>query len=94
VSVVGPPVGVLVVVETVNVEEAPGAMEVGLNEQVVAVGQPETVRATLPVKPLIAEIDMVELPDPPRVIVSDVGLREIEKSGVAAGFTVRATVVE
>jgi len=87
-------VGVLLVVETVKVEDVPGVMEVGLNEQVVAEGQPVMLSATLPLNPLIAVTDIAELPDPPRVMVSDVGLREIEKSGAAAGLTVSDTVVE
>ena len=91
---IGPPVGVLVVVETVKVEDPAPVTEVGLNEHVVPDGQPVTLRPTVPVNPLMAAIDTVELPDEPRVIVKDVGLREIEKSGTAAGLTVSATAVE
>ena len=88
------PVLVLVVVETVRVEVAVGVTEVGCNEQVAPDGQPVTVSATLPLNPFSAVTVTAEFPDVPCVSVSDVGLRDIEKSGVAAGLTVSATVVE
>jgi len=88
------PVLVLAVVETVRVEVAVGVREVGCSEQVAPDGQPVTVRATLLLNPFSAVTVIVEVPDPPCVSVSDLGLRDIEKSGGAAGLTVSATVVE
>jgi hypothetical protein len=87
------PVVVLVVVETVRVEFAVGDTGVG-SEHVAPDGQPVTARPTLPLNPFTAVTVIVELPDPPWVSVSDVGLREREKSGTGAGLTVSATVVE
>ena len=74
------PVVVLVVVLTVSVELAVGVTGLG-REQVAPDGQPVTVRATLPLNPFNAVAVMVEVPDPPWVSVSDVGLLETEKSG-------------
>src|SRR6266480_7517914 len=78
------PVLVLAVVETVRVEVAVGVTEVGCSEQVAPDGQPVTVRATLLLNPFSAVTVIVEVPDPPCVSVSDVGLRDIEKSGTGA----------
>ena len=86
------PVAVLAVVETVRVEFAVGVTGLG-SEQVAPDGQPVTTRATLPLNPFTAVTVMAEVPAPPWVSVSDVGLRDMEKSGVAAGLTVSATVV-
>ena len=92
------PVAVLAVVETVRVELAVavgvGVTELGESEQVAPDGQPATVRATLLLNPLIEVTVTVEVPVPPWVSVNDVGLRDIEKSGAAAGLTVSDTVVE
>ncbi len=81
------PGGVLAAVATVNVElvEPPegGVTEAGLNVQVAFVGQPVTERPTELLKPFSEVTVTVELPDWPGVSVSDVGLAEIEKSGVA-----------
>src|SRR2546427_81716 len=54
------------------------------SEQVAPDGQPVTVRPTLPLNPFSAVTVIVEVPDPPCVSVSDVGLRDIEKSGTDA----------
>jgi len=51
------PVGVVLVVETVNVELAGDGgkvTEIGLNVQVLAAGQPATLRLTVPVNPFNA----------------------------------------
>jgi hypothetical protein len=74
------PVAVPVVVLTVRVEFAVGVTGLG-SEQVARDGQPVTVSATLPLNPFNAVAVMVEVPDPPWVSVSDVGLADIEKSG-------------
>jgi len=87
------PVVVPAVVETVRVEFAVGVTGLG-SEQVAPDGQPVTARATLPVNPFNAVTVIAEVPDPPWVGASDVGLRDTEKSGAAAGLTVSATVVE
>jgi hypothetical protein len=52
------------------------------------------VSATLPVNPFSAVTVIVEVPELPCVSVSDLGLRDREKSGAAAGLTVSATLVE
>ena len=87
------PVAVLAVVETVRVELAVGVTGLG-SEHVAPDGQPFTARATLPLNPFNAVAVMVEVPDPPWVSVSEVGLRDSEKSATAAGLTVSDTVVE
>ena len=88
------PVAVLDVVDTVRVEGVPGVTEPGLSEQVAPDGQPVTVSPTLPVNPLDPVTVTVEVPVPPCVSVSDVGLAEMEKFGTAAGLTVSVTLVE
>jgi hypothetical protein len=91
------PVLVLAVVETVRVEVAVGVTELVESEQVAPVapdGQPVMVSATLPVNPFSAVTVIVEVPELPCVSVSDLGLRDREKSGAAAGLTVSATLVE
>ena len=87
------PVAVLAVVVTVSVEFAVGVTGLG-SVQVAPDGQPVTARATLPLNPFNAVAVIVEVPDPPWVSVSDVGLRDSEKSETGAGLTVSATVVE
>ena len=74
------PVLVPALVETVSVEFAVGVTGLG-SEQVAPDGQPVTARATLPLNPFKAVAVIVEVPDPPWVSVSDVGLADIEKSG-------------
>jgi hypothetical protein len=93
------PVLVLAVVETVRVEVAVGlgVTELEESEQVAPVapdGQPVTVRPTVRVNPFSAVTVIVEVPDLPCVSVSDLGLRDIEKSGLAPPFTTSVTVVE
>jgi hypothetical protein len=87
------PVLVLEVVETVSVEFAVGVTGLG-SEQAAPDGQPVTARPTLPLNPFNAVTVIVEVPDPPWVSVSDVGLRDNEKSLTGAGLTVSAMVVE
>jgi hypothetical protein len=87
------PVAVVAVVETVRVEFAVGVTGLG-SEQVAPDGHPVTVSVTLPLNPFNAVAVIVEVPDPPWVSVSDVGLRDSEKSGTGAGLTVSPTVVE
>jgi len=64
--------------------------EVGLNVAVTPVGAPETDRLTVPAKPLREVRVMVDVPELPCAIVSDVGEAEMEKSGGAV--TVKLTV--
>ena len=87
------PVAVPVVVDTVSVEFAVGVTGLG-RVHVAPDGQPVTARPTLPENPFSAVTVMVEVPDPPCTNVSDLGLREIEKSGGGAALSLSATVVE
>ncbi len=81
VSVKGP-VLVPVVVETVSVDVAVGLGVTGVGSVHVAPdGHPVTLRPTLPLKPFKAVTVTVDVPDAPCVSVSDVGLRDTEKSG-------------
>ena len=77
------PVLVLVVVETVSVDVAVGVGVTGVGiEHVAPDGQPVTLRPTLPLNPFKAVTVTVEVPDPPCVSASELGLRDNEKSGV------------
>ena len=81
------PVGVFAVVVTAKVEFAElfagGVTEVGFSAHVVFAGQPETVSATELLNPNIEATVIVEFPEPPCVSVNEIGLADIEKSGVA-----------
>jgi len=91
------PAGVVpfTLVTTVSVEAAEpfagGVTEDGLIEQVVNAGQPDTVRPTALLNPLIEVTVTVEVPCWPGLTVIDAGLAESEKSGAV---TVTETVVE
>ena len=82
------PVGVDEVVATVRAEVvelfAAGVTEVGFMVQVVFAGHPVTLTPTALLKLLVDVTVMVDPPLLPCVKVSDVGLLEIEKSGVGA----------
>jgi hypothetical protein len=66
----------------VDVPDPPEMVDV-LNVAVGPVGEMVVVRVTVPVKPLVGEIDIVDVPDLPVWVVRDDGLTEIVKSGVA-----------
>ena len=76
----------MAVVVTVKVEFAElfdgGVTEVGFTTHVVFDGQPETVSATELLNPNIEVTVIVEFSEPPCVSVNEVGLADIEKSGV------------
>jgi hypothetical protein len=88
------PAGVDAVVLTVRVEVVSGAIELGLSEQVGAgVSLPLTAHArfTAALKPLVALRLIVEVADPPGVLmVADVGFAVSVKLGTA--LTVKVTV--
>ena len=80
------PAGVVGVVATVSVEGAVpfagGVTGLGLIEHVVLAGHPlDTERPTALLKPFKDVTVIVELPIVPRVMFSDVGLADTEKSG-------------
>jgi hypothetical protein len=99
VSVPDVPVMVTVDVPVVAVELAVNVTTlvevVGLvpNVAVTPAGRPDADNVTAPVKPPEGVSVIVLLPLPPCVTVTLVGEAESEKFGVAAAFTVRATVV-
>src|SRR5437016_1752706 len=70
--------------ETGREEFDVGISEVGCSEQRAPDGQSLTVRTTLLLTYTTLFRAIVEVPDPPCVSVSDVGLRDIEKSGTGA----------
>jgi hypothetical protein len=91
--------GVAVPAFTVKVEViepfAGGVTEVGDTVQVAFVGQPETTaRLTALLNPFWEVTVTVEVPWLPCASVREVGLAEIEKSGLAPPFTTSVTVVE
>src|SRR6266566_5414479 len=55
----------------------------GVRVHVIPAGETEAVRLTVPVKPLTGATVMVEVPDAPATIVTEVGLAMTEKSGTA-----------
>ncbi len=67
--------------------------ELGLKDAVTPLGKPEAEKLTLPVKPFVGEMVTVLVPLVPCVIVTLLGDAERLKSGVAAEFTLRLTVV-
>jgi len=75
------------------VPEPPNTLVVA-NEVVGPVGDDVTLRATVPVKRLELVIVMVEVPELPAWIVTDVGLAFRAKSGVAAAvITILAVAI-
>jgi hypothetical protein len=89
---------VLAVVARLNADVteplATGVTDVGFTVHVAFAGQPVTVSPTALLNPFVEVTVTVELPFPPCVSVTDVGLLDIEKSGTGAAFTVSATAVE
>jgi len=72
----------------------PGAaMDVGLKLAVTPEGKPETDNATAELNPPLMAVEIVELPAPPWVTDKLAGEAVNVKFGVAAAFTVTATVV-
>ena len=67
--------------------------ELGLKDAVTPLGKPEAEKLTLPVKPFVGEMVTVLVPLVPCVIVTLLGDAERLKSGAAAEFTLRLTVV-
>ena len=77
---------------TVIVDVPPPLTELGLNETVTRLPSPEADRETAPVNPPVGVTVIVECPELPRLIVSEVGDALSEYPGVVP-VTVRVTVV-
>ena len=90
VTVAVPVAAVLLAVSVNTLEEVAGF---GLKDAVTPLGKPEAEKVTLPVKPFDGVIVTVLVPLVPCVIVTLLGDAERLKSGAAAEFTVRLTVV-
>jgi hypothetical protein len=88
VTVAAPRVAVL---DAVKVRVLVPVVEAGLNTAVTPAGNPEAVKATLPVKPPLDATVMVLLVVDPRVIEAAAGLAEMVKFGVAGAVTISAT---
>jgi hypothetical protein len=71
---------VLEEVEMVRVEAPAPAIEAGVNAAVVLAGKPLTLSPTVPLKPLIAVVDKLNVVEFPAVTVCDDGAAESPKS--------------
>jgi len=71
---------------TVKVSVDVVAVDAGLNAAVTALGSPPMLSATSPVNPPLGVTVIVEEPFPPCVAVTDDGLADSEKSGVATAL--------
>ena len=69
-----------------DVPEPPEMVDVA-NEVVGPVGEDVALRVTVPVKPFEPAIVMVEVPELPACMVTEVGLGDTVKSGVAGAVT-------
>jgi hypothetical protein len=76
----------------VAVLSAGGVTDDGLKVPVAPVGRPEIVRLTAELKLFMDVMVMVEVPDAPWIIVSEVGEAEMEKSGTAVMVTLSVMV--
>ena len=72
----------LALVLIVRVEDPEPNTDVGTKAAVAPVGNPVAEKLTVPVKPAIEAIDIVEFALPPAVSVIVPGVAEIEKSGL------------
>jgi len=88
------PVGVLDRVEIFRVEVPEPVTDAGLKDALVREGKPLTLKLTVPLNPLIAEIVTVVEVVPGCPTDSEVGEAEIEKSGGFVEVTTSCTVVE
>ena len=87
------PLGVVVDVLTVRVDDPPEFTEVGLNDAVAPVGRPDAASETDCAEPDVTAVEMVDVAGLPAVTVADDGLAAIEKSFAAGAFTVSETDV-
>ena len=89
------PVVAVLLAERVRVElPLPGAaMLPGLKLAVTPEGRPEANNEIAELKPPLTEVEIVLVPDPPWATDRLVGDALTAKAGLAAAFTVRATVV-
>jgi hypothetical protein len=85
------PVGVVLAVEMLSVEEPEPPIEAGLKLAEAPLGNPLTPRLTVAVKPLSGLTVAVKLAPAPTVTDCELGVAEIEKSGM---LTVKDTDVE
>jgi hypothetical protein len=76
----------------VDVPEPPEMVDV-LRVAVGPVGETVVIRVTVPVNPLVGEVDMVEVPELPACIVRNDGVLAMLKPGVAAEVTVTCTIM-
>ncbi len=82
---VGLPVGVLLVVVTVSVEDPDPLTDVGENDAVAPLGRPLALRLTVPVNPFSAPTLTVYVVLPPALTVWALGLADTVKSGFDTG---------
>ena len=89
------PVVAVLLAEKVRVElPLPGAaMDVGLKLAVTPEGKAEVDNEIAELKPPLTDVETVLLPEPPWATDRLVGDALTAKAGLAAAFTVRATVV-
>jgi hypothetical protein len=88
------PVGVPLVIATVNVDVPPAVTEAGANVPVAPEGNPATERFTVWAVPDVTWVVTVNVVFAPWTTVWLEGLAPMEKSSAAAAVTVRLTVVE
>ena len=69
--------------DRVEVWLAPSVILAGVRLQVRPAGDTASASVTVPVNPLIGATVMVEVPESPALIVTDVGLAATEKSATA-----------
>jgi hypothetical protein len=80
------------VVETLSVQLLVPEIDDGLQLASMPAGMPLSANPTVPVKPLSASTDTVKLALFPAVMVCELGVAEIEKSGAGA-LPVTVTVI-
>ena len=87
-------VPVLAALLTVRVNVLLEVEGLGLKEAVTPIGRLDAEKLTLPLKPFVGLMVIVDVPVLPRAILRLLGEAERLKFGWAAAFTVRLTVVE
>ena len=64
----------------VAVEELPEVTDAGLNEAVAPAGRPLAENVTVCAVPEVVVVEIVDVVDPPAVVLPEVGLSDMEKS--------------